>query len=172
MLVKGKNGDDYIWSLIEDISDSKHAEMELRKLAQAVEQSPVSILITDLGGRIEYVNPAFCQVTGYSVEEARGQNPRILQSGETSKAEYKAMWSALVSGNKVTQIFHNKRKDGSLYWERAHIAPVFDSKNNMTHYLAVQENITEQKDIEDALRAASQYARTLIEANLDPDGDY
>ncbi len=168
MLVKGENGDDTIWSLIEDISESKHAEMELRKLAQAVEQSPVSIVIVDLSGNIEYVNPAFCQVTGYTVEEAVGQNPRILQSGETSQAEYEAMWSALVSGDKVTQIFHNKRKDGSLYWERAHIAPVFDSKNDMTHYLAVKENITKQKAVEDALRAASQYARTLIEANLDP----
>ncbi|MFI3158286.1 MAG: PAS domain S-box protein [Methylococcaceae bacterium] len=168
MLVSGENGDDTIWSLVEDISESKHAEMELRKLAQAVEQSPVSIVITDLNGSMEYVNPAFCQVTGYTAEESRGQNPRILQSGETSKAEYEAMWSALVSGEKVAQIFHNKRKDGSLYWERAHIAPVFDSKNNMTHYLAVKENITEQKDIEDALRAASHYARTLIEANLDP----
>ncbi|TAN67660.1 MAG: PAS domain S-box protein [Methylobacter sp.] len=176
MLVKGENGDDIIWSLIEDISESKHAQMELRKLAQAVEQSPVSIVITDLGGSIEYVNPAFCQVTGYTAEEATGQNPRILKSGETSAAEYEAMWSTLAAGDRVTQVFHNKRKDGSLYWERAHIAPVFDSKNNMTHYLAVKENITEQKVVEDALRAASQYARTLIEVNLDlmvtisPDG--
>ena len=168
MLVKGANGDNYIWSLIEDISETKRTEMELRKLAQAVEQNPVSIVITDINGNIEYVNPAFCQVTGYKAEEAKGQNPRILKTGYTSKAEYETMWSRLVSGDNVSRIFQNKRKDGSLYWERAHIAPVFDSQNNITHYLAVKENITEQKAVEDALRAASQYARTLIEANLDP----
>jgi len=124
-------------------------DSRLLKLEMAINQSPVSIVITKLNGDIEYVNHKFCSITGYEESELIGQNPRILNSGELEKRVYEDMWDALKNGNEWFGIFHNKKKNGDLYWEEAHISPIFDDTNKITHYLAVKEDITKQKKIND-----------------------
>jgi PAS domain S-box-containing protein len=119
-----------------------------------MEQSPVSIVITNTAGRIEYVNPKFTQVTGYSAAEVLGENPRILKSGEKPQEEYQRLWNTITAGDEWRGEFHNKRKNGELYWESALISPVKDAAGAITHFLAVKEDITERKRIEAALREA------------------
>lgn len=145
----------------EDISKQKAIEENLRKLSQAVEQSPVSIVITDLKGNIEYVNNKFNQVTGYSAEEVIGKNPRILKSGKTSSEEYKNLWETIASGNEWRGEFHNKKKNGELYWESASISPIKDTSGNITHFLAVKEDITERKRIEESIRESERLLREI-----------
>ncbi|MBI5331196.1 MAG: PAS domain S-box protein [Betaproteobacteria bacterium] len=128
-----------------DITQRRHAEDQIRKLSRAVEQSPSSIVITDLDARIEFVNDAFLRTAGYRREEVIGQNPRILQSGETPKETYHALWRALQQGQQWQGEFHNRRKDGSEYVESAIIAPIRQEDGRITHYLAVKEDITEKK---------------------------
>jgi len=128
-----------------DITGSKIAEEEIRKLNQAVEQSPASIVITDTEGNIEYVNPRFTQVTGYTFEEALGKNPRILQSGETSQEVYKEMWDTISAGETWHGELLNKKKNGELFWESALISPINNPDGEIDKYLAVKEDITERK---------------------------
>lgn len=125
-----------------------------------VEQSPTSIVITDLKGRIEYVNPKFTQVTGYTSDEAVGQNPRILKSGEMSAAQYKDLWETVLSGREWRGELHNRRKNGELYWESASISAIRDSHGKIVRLLAVKEDITERKTVE----AAEREQRNLAEA--------
>ncbi len=138
-------GQGHLYASARDITQRKQTESQLRKLSLAVEQSPENIVITDLDARIEYVNAAFLANTGYSREEAIGQNPRILRSGKTPKKTYKALWQALTQGQVWTGEFINKRKDGSEYVELAHIAPIRQPDGHITHYVAVKEDVTEQK---------------------------
>ncbi|MCX6993037.1 MAG: PAS domain S-box protein [Kiritimatiellaeota bacterium] len=140
-----------IYAAARDITERKRGEDELRKLSQAVEQSPAIVVITDPLGNIEYVNPKFSQVTRYDADEALGKNPRILKSGETSGEAYKRLWETITSGREWHGEFHNKKKDGTLYWESALIAPVMDSNRRITHFLAIKEDITERKQAEEAL---------------------
>ena len=128
-----------------DITERKQTDNTLRRLSQAVEQSPVAIVITDTSGSIEYVNPKFIETTGYSFEEALGNNPRVLKSGHTTAAEYEQLWSTLTAGNEWQGEFHNKKKNGELYWESAKISPIISAEGKTTHYLAVKQNITELK---------------------------
>ncbi len=131
---------------------------ELRKLSRAVEQSHSTIVITDLNGNIEFVNPAFSRSTGYTQEEAIGQNSRILMSGQQDTAIYQDLWETLHKGAVWQGELHNKRKDGSLYWEFATISPVKNEQEKTTHYVAVKENITERKLAEQRLIEAQQQA--------------
>ena len=121
------------------------AEESLRTLSRAVEQSPVSIVITDPAGNIQYVNPKFEAITGYALAEVVGHNPRVLSSGEKSPVEYGAMWDTLKSGQTWQGEFHNRRKDGSLFWELASISPVFNDEGVMLHFVGVKEDITARK---------------------------
>ena len=127
-----------------------------RKLTRAVEQSANIVVITDLQGDIEYVNPKFTETTGYAAEEVIGRNPRILKSGETSQEEYRRMWQTITHGGEWRGEFHNRRKDGSLYWENASIAPVRNEKGEIAHFVAVKEDITRRKDAEEALRRLNE----------------
>jgi PAS domain S-box-containing protein len=129
----------------------KQAEDELRKLSLAVEQSPNSIVITDLEARIEYVNEGFTRVTGYSREEVIGKNPRILHSGKTPPEVHSNMWAHLTRGENWKGEFINQRKDGSDYAESIFASPVHDADGRITHYLAIKEDITERKQAEAAL---------------------
>jgi PAS domain S-box-containing protein len=147
-----------LYSIVHDITERKLTEEENRKLAQAVQQIPLSIVIADIKGQIEYVNPAFSVTTGYSLQEVRGRNPRLLQSGETPAETYLAMWSALTSGQPWSGVFRNRRKGGEPYWEQAYIAPVLDAHGAITHYLAVKEDITEKRRHEAELVAAKEQA--------------
>ncbi len=129
----------------------REAETRIRTLSRAVEQTPVAIVITDADGNIEYVNPAFTRVTGYTFAEVIGQNPRILKSGESPPEAYGELWRTVTSGGEWRGEFHNRRKNGELYWEYASISPVADD-NGITHFLAVKEDITERKRTEAILR--------------------
>ena len=123
----------------------------LRILSEAVRQSPEAIVITDTVPRIEYVNEAFITLTGYSRDEVIGKNPRILNSGVTPSEDFKAMWAALQRGESWKGEFYNKRKDGSLFVEFANVAPVKQADGNITHYIAVKEDVTEKKRLGDEL---------------------
>lgn len=131
-----------------DVTERKRAEDELYKLSRAVEQSPVSIVITDIQGTIEFVNPAFTRITGYSAEEAIGKNPRILKSGNTTPETYQKMWSALTSGETWEGEFLNKSKDGRLFWEHCNISVLYNDCREITHFLASKTDITSRKLLE------------------------
>ncbi|MEW6507121.1 MAG: PAS domain S-box protein [Bacteroidota bacterium] len=145
-----------------DITLKKIAEDELRKLTYAVEQSQVSILITNKEGVIEYVNPKFCEVTGYSFDEAIGQNPRILKSGEWKSETYSGLWNDVTSGKSWNGILHNKKKNGELFWESAHISPIKDFNGNITHYIAVKEDITEKVKNEEQLARYREHLEEMV----------
>ncbi|WP_291104665.1 MULTISPECIES: PAS domain S-box protein [unclassified Flavobacterium] len=147
----------------EDITERKQAEEKIRQLSQAVEQSPVTIVITNTMGTIQYVNPKFVETTGYSYEEAIGKNPRILNSGHTPPEEYKNLWRTISRGNEWHGEFHNKKKDGSFFWESSAISPIINAKGETTHYIAINEDITERKKTEEALRMSEKRMRTIIE---------
>ncbi|NOQ14978.1 MAG: PAS domain S-box protein [Methyloprofundus sp.] len=137
--------------------------VELRKLSRAVEQSDSSIIITDLDGAIEFVNPAFMRSTGYTEQEILGQNLRILQSGVQGAAFYQRMWATLVEGDVWRGELYNKRKNGSLYWEFVSISPIKDERGNTTHYVAVKEDVTARKEAEQALRKSEEMFRGVVE---------
>lgn len=150
-------------AVILDITEKKQAEAQLRKLSRAVEQSANCIVITDTQGDIEYVNPKFTRLTGYSAAEAIGQNPRILKSGHTSPEEYEQLWATITSGGEWRGEFLNKKKDGELYWENASISPIRDANGTITHFLAVKENITKRKQAEAALAQERNLLRTVLD---------
>ena len=139
-----------------DISERKQSEENLRKLSRAVEQSPISIIITDSKGNIEYVNPKFVETTGYSFEEVIGQNPRVLKTGHTSAEEYKQLWDTVSKGGDWRGEFLNKRKNGELFWESASISPITNSKGETTHFIAVKEEITYRKETAILLQEKNQ----------------
>lgn len=145
------NGKKVVLGIVRDISSRKDVERELTKMGTAMQQSPAMVFITDLKGNLEYVNPKFEETTGYTAAEVLGKNPRFLKSGHTSDEEYRNLWTTITSGGIWTGEFKNKRKDGSLYWERASIGPVFDEKNRITHYVAVKEDTTQLKKAEQNL---------------------
>ncbi|MBI5429320.1 MAG: PAS domain S-box protein [Nitrosomonadales bacterium] len=146
----------------QDITERKQAEDSLRKLSQAVEQSPSSIVITDLDANIEYVNDGFVKVTGYSRAEVVGQNPRILQSGKTPPAIYRDMWAHLTRGETWKGEFINRRRDGSEYIESMLISPVQQSDGRVTNYLAIKEDITQFKRAQEALGASRENLHRLL----------
>lgn len=150
--------------LQEEIELHKKTEHELRKLSRAVEFSPASIIISDADGLIEYVNPKFTQVTGYSLQELQGMTPRILKSGETTAVEYQRLWETIKVGRDWFGEFHNRKKNGELIWIRASITPIADSAGQITHYLATEEDITEKKKAEEELRRShARLADSLTE---------
>jgi len=151
-------GEKHYLSLIQDITERKYAENELRKLYRAVEQSPVSIIITDTAGKIEYVNSKFTEVTCYSKEEVLGQNPRILKSGEMKDEAYTQLWQAITSGKEWFGEFHNKKKNGELYWELASVSPILNKDGIITNFLAIKEDITKRKQAEKELIEAKEKA--------------
>lgn len=147
-----------------DITELKKTEEKIRTLSIAIEQSPVSIVITNTKGDIEYVNPYFSKLTGYTSKEAIGQNPRVLKSGRHSKEFYKELWDTITSGKEWHGEFYNKKKNGEFYWESAIIAPVKNSEGLITNFIAVKDDITERKVIEEKLRMADKVFENTTEA--------
>jgi hypothetical protein len=143
---------------IVDITDRKKAENELRKLSRAIDQSPESIFITDFDGRIEYINPVFSRITGYSPDEVIGKNPNIFKSGNQTEEFYKNLWDTIKSGRIWEGEFLNKKKDGDLYWEKASISPIFNENHKIINFVAVKEDITEKKRMIDELIKAKEKA--------------
>jgi hypothetical protein len=149
--------------VLEDITDLKEAQEEILRLTTAVEQSANSIVITDTGGNIVFVNTHFELSTGYSREEALGENPRILKTELHPPEVYENLWKTITAGKVWRGEFHNRRKDGSTFWERATISPVRNVKGEITHYLAIKEDITELKKTEDELLRAKEEAERASE---------
>lgn len=142
-----------------DITERKGAEEELRTLKRAVEHSNASIVITDEQGTIRYVNPRFCQLSGYGRGEAVGQNPRFLKSGRVGDAVYRELWQTITAGQPWQGRLCNRKKNGDLYWEDTVISPVRDDSGRISHYVAVKEDITDKRAAEERLKlAASVYS--------------
>ena len=146
-----------------DVTDRVKNEELLRKLSLTVEQSPVSVLITNLNGEIEYVNPRFEQVTGYTLHEVAGKNPRILNAGFQKPEIYKALWDKILADGEWRGELKNKKKNGELYWEYATITPIRDKSGKTTHFLAVKEDITQRKASEKRIIESEKRYRTLFE---------
>jgi PAS domain S-box-containing protein len=144
----------------------KTAEEMLRKLSRALEQGPSIVLITDITGNIEYVNPKFTEVTGYSAGEVIGRNPRILKSGKLPTEQYKLLWETILSGGEWRGELYNMKKNGEGYWISASVSPVRNPEGSISHFVAVQEDITERKRSEERLR---EQAALL---DIDPDAIY
>ena len=152
------NGRPLLFAASRDITERHRAEEALRKLSQAVEQSPESIMITDASGAIEYVNHAFLQSSGYSWEELNGNNPRLLASGQTPRETYEALWQALQDGKAWEGEFINRRKNGEIYIESEIISPIRQNDGTITHYLAIKQDVTLQRQQEMEL---AQYRNRL-----------
>jgi diguanylate cyclase (GGDEF)-like protein/PAS domain S-box-containing protein len=140
-----------------DISERKRVEEDLRKLSQAVEQSPASVMITNPEGRIEYVNPKFVELTGYGHDEVLGQSPDILRSGYTSDQHHREQWQAAGAGREWRGELHSKKKNGELYWEYALVSPIKTADGAISHFLSVSEDITLRKEYEERLVKRANY---------------
>jgi PAS domain S-box-containing protein len=157
--IADKNGMvQYFDGILEDITERKKIEDRIRILSYAVEQNPNMIIITNLQGNIEYVNPKFLAVTGYTLPEVLGKNPRFLKSGETSPEIYKEFWNTLASGNEWYGEFHNVKKDGENFWVSSSTSPIKNADGQPTHYIAIQEDSTVRKQKEEELREAKEAA--------------
>jgi PAS domain S-box-containing protein len=152
---------------IVDITPRIVAQEEIRKLSMAVEQSPASVIITNLKGDIEYVNDKFCEVSGYSKDEVMGKPPGILKSGLQDKKFYKELWDTILSGKEWKGELQNKKKNGELYWESALLSPLVNNNGEITHFIAIKENITEQKKVREELQISEEKFRDLFEKMLD-----
>jgi PAS domain S-box-containing protein len=148
-----------------DITKRKEYEQQILKLTLVVEQSPVSILITNLEGNIEYANPKACETTGYEQNELIGKNPCILKSGETSAQEYEMLWNKISTGLAWHGLFHNKKKSGEYYWESAQIAPIRNKDGEILGYFAVKEDITERINAENELIKSERRFKQVAEQN-------
>ncbi len=147
---------DQIIVIFRDITERIRIENEMRSLSVAMEQNPASVVITGVDGNIEYVNPKFCEVTGYKASEVKGQNPRILKSGMLPKEIYKKMWDTILSGQTWRGEFANKKKSGEIYWESASISPIKDYSGKIIRFIAVKEDVTEKKSLEAKLLQAQK----------------
>ncbi len=139
-----------------DISNRKKNEEEIAKLSIALDQSANEVIITRKNGEIEYVNKAFTTVTGYSAAEVLGKNPRVLKSGTHSPAFYEDLWKTLAKGKQWIGEFHNRKKNGELYWESATITPIINEKKDIVRFIAIKEDITLRKKAEQALLKAKK----------------
>lgn len=149
---------EYMVTVARDISTRKQNEELVLKQSHALEQSPVSIIITDKNGNIEYSNSKTFELTGYEKEEILGKNPRIFSSGETPLSEYKILWANLLSGKQWKGEFLNKKKNGDLFWEFAYISPILNVKNEIINFVAIKEDITERKNMIEELIFAKEKA--------------
>ena len=161
----------HVVCVIRDITLRRESEDQLKKLSQAVEQSPVTVVITNIEGNIKYTNPKFTETTGYTKEEATGQNPRILKSGEMSPESYRILWDTILSGHEWKGELHNKKKNGEFYWESATISPIRNMEGDITNFIAVKEDITAIKMANEELAKLSIVASKTDNAVIITDKD-
>jgi len=145
-----------------NINKRKKAEFEFRKLLIAIEQSPVNIVITDINGNIEFVNPSFYEITGYSFEEVIGKNPRILQSNKTPNSVYVELWQTIISGKIWKGEFINKRKNGELYYEEAIISPIKNQNGVISNYIAIKIDISQKKYQQELIKLNNERLQHLL----------
>lgn len=143
--------EEYFFYILRDITARKQAEEERRKLSRAVESSSSVVIITDLKGVIEYVNPKFSEVTGYTRDEVIGLSPRLLKSGESDSSVYADLWATISSGGEWKGELHNRKKDGSFYWARDSISGVKNSQGQITHYIGIQDDVTHEFELHERL---------------------
>lgn len=157
------DGEDAIFVVLRDISSEKESEEQLRKLSYVINQSPTSIFITDIAGNIEYANPATSFNKGYSHEEIIGMNPKIWKSEDATENLYRKMWANILAGDKWQGYLKNKRKDGTSIWEYVTIFPIQNSQGETTNFAAIQENVTELKEIEESLIVSEKRLAQIAE---------
>lgn len=162
--IKWTDNKDVRFEMAVDITERKKIENELRKLYTAVEQSPATIIITDLDACIEYANPIITRQTGYTLEEIKGKNPRIFNSGKTPKETFTELWETLTKGNIWTGRFINRTKSGSVYHEQATIAPITGSDGSTTHYIGIKKDITEQVKFQNKLLENEQKLKETVDS--------
>jgi two-component system, cell cycle sensor histidine kinase and response regulator CckA len=152
-----KRGDEtFVIASVVDITERKRAQEQLQWLSLAMEQGPTSVIMTNLDGTIEYVNPKFTEVTGYTLDDVRGKNPRLLKSGNTPPDVYRDLWATITAGRPWHGEIENRKKDGSAYWDSMWVYPVRDAKGSVTRFLALKEDVTEQRSLEHQLRQAQK----------------
>ena len=145
-------------AVFENITERKEADTQIQKLSTALQQSPTVVIITDPDGNIEYVNPAFTAHSGYSAEEVKGENPRILKSGLMSNSVYEDLWQTILAGNIWRGELQNKKKNGELFWEKAIISAIRNAEGVITNFVAVKEDITSEKQLWNELNIAKDHA--------------
>lgn len=151
----------YFVGMTHDLTRHKALEERLLTVSAAMEQSPVGVMISDTSGRIQYVNRAFIALTGYANEELLGESPRLLQSEETPHEQYQRLWDAIQHGREWRGEIQDRRKDGSLYWALEMISPLRNASGQVTHYLAIQQDITEQRKDKEALAESEERFRKV-----------
>ena len=149
--------------LAREVAERARAEISLRTLSYAIEQSPSAVIITDAKGVIEYVNPKFTLMTGYTPDEVIGKNPNVLKSGEKPPEEYGQLWKSITSGSEWKGEFHNKKKSGEYYWASASISPARDRQGVITHFIGIQEDITERKHMEEELKTLNEFLKQSVD---------
>jgi PAS domain S-box-containing protein len=155
-----------IYAVVHDLTNLREHEKRLRILSRAVEQSPVSVMITDNKGAIEYLNPKFLEVSGFSLEELVGQNPRVMNSGKQDDAFYNKLWKTIASGEVWRGAIQNRKKNGQLVWELETIAPVRDTEGAITHFVSIKEDLTERRSAEEKIRSQSALLDVATDAIL------
>lgn len=146
---------------LRDISERKLHEEKIVKLSWAIEQSPISVVITDINGKIEYVNPKFTETSGYTYDEVIGQSPNLLKSGLTQSEVYKDLWETISKGKEWSGELQNKKKNGEVFWELVLVSPIKNSENIITNYLGIKEDITDKKRIIEELKTAKEKAEEM-----------
>lgn len=145
-----------------EIEICKHSEIILRKFSRAVAHCPVSIIITNADGMFEYINPKFTQLTGYSLADLADKTPKVLNSGEMPTTVFEEMWKTITSGKEWHGELRNRKKNGEPFWDYVSISPIFNAEGKITHYVSIQENITERKLLEEMLRHQGQLSDDII----------
>jgi hypothetical protein len=148
----------YAIAVVMDITERKRTQEKIQQLSLAVEQSPVTIIITNTNGEIEYANPKFTEITGYTLEEITEKKMHILNLSTALPNKYKTLWKIITKGKEWHGEFHNKKKNGELYWESASISPIVDTQGKTTHYIAIKEDITFEKNLKEELLKAKERA--------------
>jgi len=156
------NENDVIFGIARDVTERKRTEDTLRKLSMAVNQSPATVVITDLSGKIEYVNPKFTELTGYATAEVIGKQLSVLKAGPTTDAKYQSMWKTISAGKEWQGEFKNRKKNGDVYWELATVAPIMNEAGEITHYIKVAKDFDEQKKAETELQKYREDLEELV----------
>ncbi len=156
----------FLNGFIIDITNKIETDKQLEILTKGIEHSPATVVVTDIEGKVNYVNQKFKDLTGYSFEEVKNKKLNFIQSGKHDKDFYKNMWETILSGESWKGEICNKKKNGEFFWEYLTITPIKNSKKEITHFLGIKEDITQRKKIENELRESQSNFSSLINNSL------